>query len=555
VHSANQGVHVERAGLSQRLGVPVEQIRVLTGDIGGSFGLKIGAGREDVAVAVASRDLRRPVKWMEDRTENLTAAGQAREEAMDVEVACTDEGEILGLRCDLVVDSGAYPGMGGMVGSIVEGMITGPYGIRALQFTSSAVITNKASYVAYRGPWAMETFVRERIVDLIAHELGLEPLEVRRRNVVTHDDEHPPSMITGRSLAGITVAQSFDELEAVFDLAEFRRRQRAAREAGRYLGVGIASYVEAAPGPRGNRPGIEQMYVEIADDGTVVAYTGQMPHGQGHQTTIAQIVADELGVTFEQVRVVVGDTDQVPFGSTGGSRSATMTGGIALHSARALRAKVLEAAAHVMEASPEDLEIVDGEVMVRGVPARGLTLAGLVAALAADGDEHEPLRHEMQFDGGEGGWSGGTHCAVVEVDLGTGLVGFERYIVVEDCGEVINPGVVDGQIRGGIAQGLGAVLLEHSIYGEGGQFVSATMVDYLLPSTVDVPRIEIHHVDPIPLDPDVNFRGVGEGGMIVAPATICNAIEDALAPFGARILEQHLPPSRVLELAGVIEPE
>jgi carbon-monoxide dehydrogenase large subunit len=297
--------------------------------------------------------------------------------------------------------------------------------------------------------------------------------------------------------------------------------------------------------------GLEFMRLTLADDGVVTLFTGQMPHGQSHQTTLAQIAADEFGVPFEQVRVVVGDTDVVPFGLTGGSRSATMTGGVALHGARQLKAKVLDFASLLFEASAQDLEITDGQVQVRGDPDSAVPVAEVAQQAASgqfDGDVDTDFEVEASFDGGEGGWSGGSHCAIVEVDTETGIVTVERYVAAEDCGALINPAVVEGQIRGGIAQGIGAVLLERSAYDADGNFQSATFMDYLLPTACDIPRIEIEHLQTVPLDADVNFRGVGEGGMIIAPPTVVNAIEDALTPFGVRIYEQHLPPARILEL-------
>jgi aerobic carbon-monoxide dehydrogenase large subunit len=557
VWTGNQGVAHVQMVLAARLGLPAEQIRVRAQDIGGSFGLKIAATREDVAVAAASRDLGRPVKWIEDRYEHLAFAGQAREESFDVEAGITDEGDILGLKVKMVVDTGAYPGMGAALPFIVQGMFPGPYQIGAMSFEHTVVITNKATYVAYRGPWAAETFVRERLINLIAQELGKEPLEIRLRNVVIRGEE-PTHMITGASLDGVTAKESLEEMAATIDLAAFRERQAGARAQGRYLGIGQATYIEAAPGVRqgDNALGAEHMYMELAEDGTVVVYTGQMPHGQSHETTTAQIVADQMGVAYEDVRVVVGDTAVVPVGFTGGSRAATMLGGASLTTARALRAKVLDVAAHVLEASPDDLEVADGRVSVRGVPVSAISLAEVAAAARQPGripgDVDTELRVENTYDGGTGGWAGGTHCAIVEVDIETGIVDIERYIVTEDCGELINPAIVDGQVRGGVAQGIGAVLLERSAYDESGNYLTATFMDYLLPTTTEVPRIEIHHLQTVPLDPDVNFRGVGEGGMIVAPATLCNAIEDALAPFGVRIYEQHLAPSRLLEIAGVV---
>lgn len=564
VHSSTQGVGLTRMMIAGPVGVGMDKVRVLAGDIGGSFGLKFGAGREEIACAAASRQLGRPVKWIEDRNENLTASGQAREESFEVEAAVTEEGDILGMRVKMLLDTGAYPGMGGMLPSIIQAMFPGPYKLAALSFEPTAVITNKATYVAYRGPWAAETFVRERMIDLIAREMGKEPLEVRLRNVVTRG-EPPLHMVTGRSLAGVTARESLERVAEIVDIPAFRARQKAARDEGRYLGLGIATYIEAAPGPRspdaGAGPmGTEQMRMRLERDGTVTLFTSQMPHGQGHETTLAQVAADEFGVRFLDVKVVVGDSSVVPPGfGTGGSRSATMAGGASLHAARALRQKVVTLASEMLEASPEDMVVSDGSVSVRGVPSSALRLSEVATAAEEPGRFPSGIDTKLEvttaFDGGEGGWSGGTHCAVVEVDVETGQVRVERYLVVEDCGEVINPAIVEGQVRGGVAQGIGAVLLERSAYDQDGQYLSGTMMDYLLPTASEIPRIEIEHLETVPLDADVNFRGVGEGGMIVAPPTICNAIEDALAPFGVRVHEQHLPPWRILELIGAIEPK
>jgi aerobic carbon-monoxide dehydrogenase large subunit len=561
VIAATQSVHVTKMGVAARLGLENDKVRVVAGDIGGSFGLKIGASREELAVAVASLHIGRPVKWVEDRSENLAASGQAREESFDVRAAVSNEGDLLGLDVKVVIDTGSYPGMGTMIPAIMEAMLPGPYKLAALGFESTGTITNKASYVAYRGPWASETFVRERVLDLIARDLGLDPVEIRRRNLAPRTDP-PAVMITGRPLVGVTSKESLERVAQLVDVLAFRRRQAEAREQGRYLGIGMATFIEAAPGPRSPEGasgpmGLESMRLRLEEDGIVALFTGQMPHGQSHQTTLAQIAADEFGVPFEQVRVVVGDSDVVPFGLTGGSRSATMAGGAALHGARQLKTKVLDFAAQMFEASAQDLLISDGNVWVRGDPESAIAVSE-VARSAASGqfgtDVDATLEVQTTFDGGEGGWSGGTHCAIVEVDPQTGIVKVERYVAVEDCGVLINPAVVEGQIRGGIAQGIGAVLLERSAYAEDGAFQSATFMDYLLPTACDVPRIEIEHLETVPLDADVNFRGVGEGGMVVAPATVVNAIEDALSPFGVRIYEEHLPPARILELMAAADP-
>ena len=468
---------------------------------------------------------------------------------MQAALAYSADGDLLGIDVDMTIDTGAYPGLGGMIGGLIERMLPGPYKIGAVRFRSRSTVTNKAAYVAYRGPWAAEVFTRERMIDIVAKQLGREPLEIRLQNVVTRDEE-PLRMVTGASLAGVTTRESLERVAALVDLPAFRRRQAAARAEGRYLGIGFASYIEAAPGPNegggGGVMGNENMRMRLDADGTVLVYTGQMPHGQSHETTFAQIAADELGVPFEQVRVVVGDSDTSPFGMTGGSRAATMAGGATLHTARALKERILDVASRALEASPGDLVIVDGKVAVRGVPVSAIALTDVAAAAASD----DELEVEREFDGGKGGWSGGTHCAIVDIDVETGQVTIERWVVVEDCGTLINPAVVEGQVRGGIAQGIGAVLLERSAYDDEAQYVSGTFMDYLLPTATEIPRIEIHHLETVPLDPDVNFRGVGEGGMIVSPPTLVNAIEDALAPFDVTITEQHLPPLRIMELLG-----
>jgi carbon-monoxide dehydrogenase large subunit len=554
VYAATQGVHITRAGIAQRLGIEPERVRVLAGDIGGSFGLKIGASREELAVAAAAHALGRPVKWIEDRSEHLAASGHAREESFDVRAAVSDVGDLLALDVSMVIDTGSYPAAALIVPPTIQMMLPGPYKLPVMGFESIAVTTNKAPYISYRGPWASETFVRERVLDLLARDLGLDPLEIRLRNVAPRTSP-PFTMITGRPLIGVTTRESLERVATMVDIPAFRRRQAAERERGRYLGIGIATFIEAAPGPRmpgaPSAMGMETMRLRLADDGVLTLYTGQMPHGQSHQTTLAQIAADEFGVPFEQVRVVVGDSDVVPPALTGGSRSATMAGGVTLHGARQLKAKVLDFAALLMEASARDLDLTGGQVVVRGDPDSAIGVAE-VARQAASGQfgagVDASLEVDASFDGGESGWSGGSHCAIVEVDVETGIVKVERYVAAEDCGALINPAIVEGQIRGGIAQGIGAVLLERSAYDQDGNYQSATFMDYLLPTACEIPRIEIDHLETVPLDADVNFRGVGEGGMIVAPPTVVNAIEDALAPFGVRIYEQHLPPARILEL-------
>jgi carbon-monoxide dehydrogenase large subunit len=559
IHASTQSPHMIRILLPGQVNVPFEKIRVLADDVGGGFGLKNGVQRDEVAVVAATIDLGRPVKWIEDRVEHLAVGGHAREEGAEIEAAVTAEGVLLGVKLDVRLNLGAYgsdPFNASIFSTAASGAFQGPTRLEAMSATHTVVFSNKATYVSYRGPWATGDFLRERVLDTVAHELGLDPVEVRRRNYVVRD-EPPLAQLTGKPFVSITTQEQLEQAVRLADLSGFRARQEAARKEGRHLGIGFASYIEGAPGPK--IPGQEDMGAAImgkeaarmylGEDGTVFIVTKQQPHGQGHETTLAQVAVDELGVRFEDVKVVFGDTDVTPVAlvGTGGSRAATMANGVVLHASRELKEKVLAAAADVLEASAADLEIADGVISVVGSPSVQLTLAEL-ATTAVDAD----LAVERDYDGGENGWSGGTHVAEVEVDVETGLVSVQRYLVVEDCGLPVNPAIVEGQIRGGVAQGIGAVLLEHAAYDEDGQYMAATFMDYLMPTATDVPNFEIHHVETVLTDPDVNFRGVGEGGMIVAPATITNAIEDALQPFGVRITEQHLPPSRILSLVGAV---
>jgi carbon-monoxide dehydrogenase large subunit len=569
IHASTQSPHMIRLLLPPQVDVPMEKIRVLADDVGGGFGLKNGVQRDEVAVIAASIDLGRPVKWIEDRLEHLAVGGQAREEGADIEAAVTNDGVLLGLRMEAKLNAGAYasdPFNGAMFVGSLSGSFQGPTKIEGIAAKHTAVLSNKATYVSYRGPWATGDFLRERMLDVVARELGLDPLEVRRRNYVTRD-EPPLTMLTGQPFLAVTTREQMEQVAAIVDWEGFRTRQAEARDQGRYLGIGMAAYLEAAPGPKipgqddqaASIMGKEVTHVSLEEDGTVAIVTRQQPHGQSHETTLAQVAVDELGVSFDDVKVVFGDTDVTPFAlvGTGGSRAATMANGAVLHASRRLREKVLSLAEQVLEASAADLEVSGGVIRVKGSPNVQLSFAELARTVAQEperfpDDADTELTVTQEYDGGQSAWSGGAHVAEVEVDIETGLVTINRYVVVEDCGLPVNPAIVEGQIRGGVAQAIGAVLLEHSAYGEDGQFLAATFMDYLMPTTTVVPNFEIHHVDAILTDPDVNFRGVGEGGMIVAPACLTNAIEDALAPLGVRIREQHLPPSRILALVGAV---
>jgi len=556
-HAANQAPHSLRMNLAGVLQLPADKVRVLIPDIGGAFGQKAGLFREDVAVCAAAKQLGRPLKWVDDRVENMTSSTHAREEVVEAAAAVADDGTILGLDVTMTLDQGAYPLLpfpSPLFAWIVRTMIAGPYRIGSLRWSLSVVTTNKASYGAYRGPWAVESLVREVLVDRIARELSIDPAEVRRRNLVTAD-EQPRKMLSGPTLEGVTSRESLERALELVDYEGFRAEQARAREQGRLLGLGISTYIEPAPGPPDYWSSIgfpisgERAWAKLEPDGRLTVITTQAPHGQGHETTIAQIAAGEFGVPLDHVRVVYGDTSVVPFSmlGTGGSRAATMASGAALHATRAVKQKVLRLAGGMLEIAPDDLEIVDARVTAKGAPAKSLALAEVAAAayFAPQPGEEPDLRSSAFFTEPRGGWSGGTHVCLVEVDAETGLVRIPRYLVVEDCGALINPAIVDGQIRGGVAQGIGLALLENALYDEDGNFLASTFMDYLVPSAMEIPPIEIEHLESAAFD-EVAFRGVGEGGAIAAPPAVVNAVADALG--GAAVTQLPLTPERVLEL-------
>jgi carbon-monoxide dehydrogenase large subunit len=547
---------------------------VVAGDVGGAFGAKTCIHREDVAVCAAALELGRSVKWVEDRNEHLTVGSHAREERVEVAVAVRHDGTILGVRARMTINGDAYPGFpyGGhiMNARISRVVFPGPYRIPAFEFSNRILFCNKATYLSYRGPWEIETFVRERMLDVVARELGLTRAEIRRRNLIP-DDELPATMVTGLRIdERMATGRVFERAMELAGFDDWEKRKAEARAEGRWLGMGFANYIEPAPGPPdyldhvlpGFTPIVnnEPIHAVLEADGKVTLHTQQVTHGQSHETTLAQLAADELGVPMESIRISYGDTRTAPFGliGTAGSRAGVFAGGATLVATRSLRERIVDLAADVLEAAPSDIVIEEGRIHVAGTPAVALSLADMADAARRAGGAargtakaHEAIRVTETFDGGEGGWSGATHVCFVEVSLETGEVKILRYVVVEDCGELINPAVVDGQIRGGVAQGIGGVLYEKATYDDEGQFQAGTFMDYLIPTAMEIPEIEIHHVE-TPSDVFANYRGVGEGGAIGAPAALCNAIEDALADLGVRITEQHLPPARILELAGVI---
>jgi carbon-monoxide dehydrogenase large subunit len=544
---SSQGAHAARDHFANVLGLPVAKVHVIVPDVGGAFGQKISVGREETVVALASRALGRPIKWSEDRWENLVAAPHSRSEEAEVSIALDADGGILAMQVEHIDDVGAYSAGGG--GASILRFLPGPYKVGRMGGSSTSVITNTSRRGAYRGPWMFETVARETMLDIAARRAGVDPLELRRRNIVQQADL-PYTTTGGAVLDRITPAETLEQAVAMLDYDAFRREQATAREAGRYLGVGIAVYIEPTAGGFG--VGItESATIRIDPSGSIQVMSGVNSQGHSMETIIAQVTAEYLGVHPDDVEVLFGDTAVAPVGATtGGSRNAVFGGGAARQAALEMRERVLTVAAHMLEASPDDLDMADGVVSVRGTPAASKTLAE-VAQLAYMRPRELPegvppgLEIVSRFTTEGPTWSNAAHICTCDVDPTTGKVMLLRYIVSEDCGALINPNVVEGQIAGGVAQGIGGVLLEHFVYDRDGNPVTTTFLDYLLPTASDVAVMEYGHIQTASARPG-GFKGMGEGGAIGAPAAVFNAVADALAPLGVTLTDQPLTPDSIV---------
>ena len=545
---STQSPHDVRTVAARITGVPEGRIRVQMGDVGGGFGQKAYLTRDEQIVILASHLLGRPLKWIEDRRENLVAGTSARLEHGTVVMAADADGAILGVRVEHLDDVGAYPqaGSAAAMGAVI---FTGPYRIPRLSFSTESAFTNTCPRAPYRGPWQIETYLREQAVDRLARAMGVDPLALRRRNVLQRD-ELPYVMPIGLPLDHVSPAETLEQAAAMIGYDDFRRTQREAFAAGRLLGIGIALYVEpqSAMGPYGTEPA----HIRVQPDGSVDVYVGSGSHGQGIETTTAQIVAEHVGVAFEAVTVHQGDTADTPYAfGTGGSRSGPILGGALLLAAQEVRAKIATIAAHQLEAAEEDLEIVDGVIAVRGTPSRSTTVAAVAHAAYLNADALPPgvepgldvlkrYKVDMPFV-----FSNACHMCTVEIDPATGAARVTRFVVSEDCGVMINPSIVEGQIAGGVAQGIGGALLEDFRYDADGNPLTTTFLDYLLPTATDIPAIEYGHVE-TPATTPGHFKGVGEGGAIGAPAAVANAVNDALALVGAFCADAPFSPARIV---------
>lgn len=544
---ATQSVHESRNFFARYLQIPEGSIRVQARDVGGGFGQKMFVFREECAVVLASRLLGRPVKWIEDRRENLLAAPHSRNEAGTVRLAIDDDMTIQAITIDHVADVGAYPPCPAVMD--VQ-LLPGPYKIPRLGFATAMVWTNTMGKGAYRGPWMFETTAREMAIDHAARVLGMDPIELRRRNLLAAKDL-PFTSPSGNVFKEITPLETLEQAVEVLGYERFRAEQAAARAEGRLLGLGCCVYVEPTS-MGGPSLATEGATVRVEASGKVVAYLGTTSHGQSVETTMAQIVADTLGVAYDDVTVVQGQTESTPYGpGTGGSRTAVIAGGATRQATEAVREKVLAIAAHVLEAAPADLTIEQGRVFVEGTPARALTMKDVAVAAYRQAHTLPPeleagLEATVRFRPNTfPTWSNATHLCVVEIDRDTCIARVLRYIVSEDCGPMINPTVVDGQISGGVVQGIGGVLLEDFVYDESGNPLTASFVDYLLPTTTEVPVIEIGHVDTRSSTNPGGFKGMGEGGAIGSHAAVANAVGDALAHLGIHVLATPLGPKDI----------
>jgi len=555
VWSSHQAPHLLRTGFARHLKMPEGRIRVISPDVGGGFGSKLTLYVEDLVTAAAARLCGRPVKWVSDRREDLLTAMHGREQIHRLRVAVRDDGKVLGIRIKVMASNGAYA-IWPMTAALDSGQssenVTGPYDIPNYDRDVYAVVTNKTPMGPYRGVGRpMACFSMERTLDKVALHLGLEPLEVRRRNVIR---SYPKATATGLVIESGSSAEALDQMEELLDLTAFRAEQARLRSEGVYRGVGLAAVIEhTALGPNTAASkgidiglGMETASVRAEPDGHLTVLVGTHSHGQGHATTFAQVVADEFGLPMDMITVRFGDTAVVPYGlGTWASRSLVYAGGAAILAAGDVRDKALQIAAHQLEANVDDLEMSGGEIRVKGSP--DATIAFAEIARVANHQPHllppelepglESVRRYRAPDPGT--FSNSLHGVTVEVDIRTGLVALQRYLIVEDCGTLVNPLIVDGQVHGGTAQGIGQALLEEIPYNEDGQPLATTFIDYLLPGFGEVPRMHVHHRESPSPHSLGGFKGMGEGGAINAPAAIANAVTDALAPFG--VIVDHTP--------------
>jgi carbon-monoxide dehydrogenase large subunit len=556
--SATQVPHIARVTLSGTTGIPETKLRVIAPDVGGGFGSKLNVYAEEALCLVLARRLGLPIKWTEERSEAYVATIHGRDVLQEIELAATAEGKITAVRVRLTAAMGAYmqlvsPG----IPLLGAWLYAGCYDVEGYDFECVGVFTNTTPTDAYRGAGRPEaTYAIERAVDALARKLDKDPVEIRRLNFIT---EFPASIASGLEIDSGDFHASLDKALELVDYDGFRREQTERRDRGdaRQVGIGFSTYVEMcglAPSRilgaiRYGAGGWDAATVRCLPTGTVQVLIGTSPHGQGHVTTFSQIVADQLGVPIENVEVLHGDTTVIPLGmDTYGSRSLAV-GGVALyHATEKVKAKARKIAAHQLEVAEDDLEYEGGRFTVKGTDKSMTVTDAALAAWTAHNlpDGVEPgLEDTAVYDPPNFSWPAGCHIAVVEIDTETGAVDLTRYVAVDDVGTVINPMIVDGQVHGGIAQGVAQALYEEAVYDEEGNLVTGSMTNYLVPSAVELPNFELERTEnPSPTNP-MGVKGVGETGTIASPAAVMNAVVDALSPFGVSDIEMPAKPERV----------
>ncbi len=558
--NTTQNPHIVRFLCSLVTGVPEDRLRVIAPEVGGGFGSKIAVYPADFVTVFCAMKLGAPVKWTETRSENYQATTHGRNHVQDVELAASNDGRITGIRATVRAGMGAYlstaaPG----IPTILHGlMLSGVYDIPAIHEEVYGLYTNETPVEAYRGAGRPEaTFMLERLVDVLADKLGMDPAEVRRKNFIPEfDDGH--DVVTGLTYDSGNYEQALDKLLGHADYAGLRAEQEEARRQGRYLGIGLSTYVEICglgpsqvAGAIGFQGGLwESAIVRFHPSGKVHVFIGSSPHGQGEETTFAQIVAAELGVSPDDVKVFHGDTDNTPMGwGTYGSRTTAVGGAALALTARKIREKCKVIAAHLLEAAVEDMEYEDGNFFVKGSPDNGKTIQDIALMANVSWNMPEGVESGLEastfYDPPNFVFPYGAHLALVEVDAETGQVELKRYIALDDCGPQINPTIVAGQVHGGVVQGIGQALWEEAVYDEDGQLLSGTMLDYALPRADKLPEIEVlSTVTPSPHHP-LGVKGIGEAGTIASTAAVYNAVMDALKPFNAAAVNMPFTPERV----------
>lgn len=558
VWAATQAPHELRLFMARLLGLGEHQVRVIMRDTGGGFGQKVVPQREEMCIGLAAVQLPAALKWIEDRRENLLAAGMSRHEHGHARMAFDAGGRLVAAYLDHVQDVGAYPTPWPVGTAAAVGMLfPGPYRVPRAGFRTTSVFSNTSGRTAYRGPWQFESVAREVLLDIAARRMGIDPIELRRRNLLRRD-ELPVTNPNGMPYSDMTPLETFEHALALVDYDAFRRAQAHARTEGRHLGIGTSTYCEPTTSAQ---PwfATEGATIRIEPTGKVNVYVAGGSTGNSLETAVVQLAADALGADIADVRTIQGDTAVTPFGAgTGGSRSGSMLAGAVTQTAAELRERVVAIAAHQLEAAPEDVELARSRAFVRGTPSASISLRA-IADIAYFQPHKLPVgippglevtgryRAEAPII-----WANATHVCTCEVDPVTGQVRILRYIVAEDCGPMINPNIVEGQIAGGTVQGIGGALYEHLAYDGDGNPLATTFMDYLLPTAAEVPVIEYGHVES-PAPGPGGYKGVGEGGAIGAPPAVVNAVADALAPFGVELTRLPLTPAAIvaaLEGAG-----